>query len=183
MRPTMSSMFVSLSRRSLGGIRGSIRNPVRWSSSAANTLYSWGTGDDGQLGHNHIIKTGISNTYVELSPKKIETFPEEVRSIGFKDIAVGVTHCAAVTANGEVYTWGNAEYGKLGHDVVTDKVDNSKLCLLPTKVEVEEPIKQIVCGGTKFLYLNMLDVSFCCRISHGSVVRGRKCLHLGLGRK
>lgn len=31
------------------------------------------------------------------------------------DIACGGAHSAAITANGELYTWGKGRYGRLGH--------------------------------------------------------------------
>lgn len=114
--------------------------------SSGGHIYSWGTGDDGQLGHQSIVKSGLTNTYVELSPSKIETFPEGKR---FIDISTGFTHAAAVTDGGELYTWGNAEYGKLGHDSLTEDAQKAghKICMVPARVEMEEPIKQVVCGG------------------------------------
>lgn len=108
-------------------------------------VFSWGTGDDGQLGQNSIIKSGISNTFVELNPKQIESFPGKP---SIKDISMSYTHAAAISDSGDLFTWGNSDYGKLGHDVVTDAAaaSGSKICMLPTKVDIPEPCKQVVCG-------------------------------------
>ena len=32
-----------------------------------------------------------------------------------RDIACGSAHSACITSNGELYTWGLGEYGRLGH--------------------------------------------------------------------
>ena len=39
------------------------------------------------------------------------------------DIAAGGAHSAAITTNGELYTWGKGRYGRLGHG---DSEDQSK---------------------------------------------------------
>lgn len=66
-----------------------------------STLYSWGTGDEGQLGHSSIIKSGVKNTYVEVEPKKLDSFSHSA-----KDISMGFTHAAAISENGDLFTWG-----------------------------------------------------------------------------
>lgn len=66
-------------------------------------VYSWGNGDGGRLGH------GDSVSYDE--PKLIEALLE--KSIVF--VACGSTYSAALSANGELYTWGRGNYGRLGH--------------------------------------------------------------------
>lgn len=39
------------------------------------------------------------------------------------DIAAGGAHSAAITANGELYSWGKGRYGRLGH---ADSEDQSR---------------------------------------------------------
>ena len=34
-----------------------------------------------------------------------------------KAISCGPSHMAGITENGELYTWGNKDYGKLGHEM------------------------------------------------------------------
>uniref|UniRef100_T1IYS2 HECT-type E3 ubiquitin transferase n=1 Tax=Strigamia maritima TaxID=126957 RepID=T1IYS2_STRMM len=71
-------------------------------------VFSWGEGDDGKLGH------GNRNTLDR--PRLIEA----LKSKRVRDIACGSSHSAAITSNGELYTWGMGEYGRLGHgDTVT----------------------------------------------------------------
>ena len=40
---------------------------------------------------------------------------EYLRSKRVRDIACGSAHSACITSNGELYTWGLGEYGRLGH--------------------------------------------------------------------
>ena len=44
-------------------------------------------------------------------PKMIET----LQGKHIRDIACGSGHSAAVTSNGELYTWGQGDHGRLGH--------------------------------------------------------------------
>lgn len=71
-------------------------------------VFSWGEGDDGKLGHGNRLSLE--------KPRLIEA----LKSKRVRDIACGSSHSAAITSNGELYTWGLGEYGRLGHgDVVT----------------------------------------------------------------
>eukprot|EP00511_Aplanochytrium_stocchinoi_P005883 CAMPEP_0204840910 /NCGR_PEP_ID=MMETSP1346-20131115/39503_1 /ASSEMBLY_ACC=CAM_ASM_000771 /TAXON_ID=215587 /ORGANISM="Aplanochytrium stocchinoi, Strain GSBS06" /LENGTH=436 /DNA_ID=CAMNT_0051978609 /DNA_START=54 /DNA_END=1364 /DNA_ORIENTATION=+ len=107
------------------------------------SVYSWGTGTEGQLGHGEVDISGLlSTTYTEMSPKRIDAL--ESLNGGIVDIACGTSHAAAVTADGQVLTWGNADNGKLGHNKATGKV-----CLLPQPVEgelSERKVVQVECG-------------------------------------
>ncbi|KAK2144242.1 hypothetical protein NP493_4277g00004 [Ridgeia piscesae] len=40
---------------------------------------------------------------------------EALRSKRIRDIACGSSHSAAIASNGDLYTWGLGEYGRLGH--------------------------------------------------------------------
>lgn len=66
-------------------------------------VFSWGEGSDGNLGHG--------NTLSLEKPRMIEA----LKSKRVRDIACGSSHSAAITSNGELYTWGLGEYGRLGH--------------------------------------------------------------------
>ncbi|XP_063244096.1 E3 ubiquitin-protein ligase HERC2 isoform X2 [Bacillus rossius redtenbacheri] len=66
-------------------------------------VYSWGSGDGGRLGH------GDNNSREE---------PTTIHALVGKHvvhIACGSTYSAAITASGDMYTWGRGNYGRLGH--------------------------------------------------------------------
>ena len=57
------------------------------------TVYSWGRGEDGQL--------GIGDTSDQHEP----TYVDSLRGVGVKEIACGSGHTVVLTGEGEVYTW------------------------------------------------------------------------------
>ncbi|EOD37060.1 hypothetical protein EMIHUDRAFT_362321, partial [Emiliania huxleyi CCMP1516] len=83
---------------------------------ADGSVWSWGGGLFGQLGHG--------DEQDQLLPKKIETFA------GRRVVAVsaGWMHSLAITADGAVWSWGWGGYGKLGQR-------DRHAQLLPMKVE------------------------------------------------
>ncbi|BFG02621.1 probable E3 ubiquitin-protein ligase HERC2 [Drosophila madeirensis] len=58
---------------------------------------------DGKLGHGN--RTTLDK------PRLVET----LRSKKIRDVACGSSHSAAISSQGELYTWGLGEYGRLGH--------------------------------------------------------------------
>jgi len=68
------------------------------------SVYSWGESEDGKLGH------GPDRPKSEM-PQKIVA----LEGIEIVDVACGGAHSAAITCNGEVFTWGKGRYGRLGH--------------------------------------------------------------------
>ena len=66
-------------------------------------VWTWGQGTEGQLGHYPFEKSGITNSYQELSPRELRLGKEEGHnSLGFVDLAAGLNHSAGVTADGKV---------------------------------------------------------------------------------
>lgn len=87
-------------------------------------VFTWGGGGHGQLGHDR--------KWRELAPRQVEPgwfgstqddVPERVVYV-----AAGGHHTAAVTAGGQLYTWGENGAGQLGHGDLDDR-------LVPTVVE------------------------------------------------
>ncbi len=68
-------------------------------------MYATGYGAGGRL--------GIGGTESVAAP----TLLESIQHVFIKKVAVnsGGKHCLALSAEGEVYSWGEAEDGKLGH--------------------------------------------------------------------
>ncbi|XP_048583459.1 probable E3 ubiquitin-protein ligase HERC1 isoform X5 [Nematostella vectensis] len=92
-------------------------------------VYSWGDGDYGKLGHG--------NSQTQKIPKLVEG------ALGNKVvccIAAGYRHSAAVTEDGELYTWGEGDYGRLGHG------DNNSRNV-PVQVKDVANVGQVACGS------------------------------------
>eukprot|EP00164_Ancoracysta_twista_P028227 GFYU01056152.1.p1 GENE.GFYU01056152.1~~GFYU01056152.1.p1 ORF type:complete len:318 (-),score=63.85 GFYU01056152.1:11-925(-) len=92
-------------------------------------VYSWGCGQNGVL--------GIGDEYNRSSPTCIDAL-EDYRIMG---VACGTDHCAAFSVDGVLFTWGNGEFGRLGHG-------NNVTQLLPVQLSLEKygPVKVVACG-------------------------------------
>lgn len=98
--------------------------------SSEGEVYSWGEGEDGKLGHGNKLPCD--------RPRIIES----LRGKDVVDVACGGAHSAAITASGELYTWGKGRYGRLGHGDSDDQ-------LKPKLVEalVGYRVKDVACGS------------------------------------
>ncbi|XP_023713900.1 E3 ubiquitin-protein ligase HERC2 [Cryptotermes secundus] len=103
-------------------------------------VFSWGEGEDGKLGHNSRLSLD--------KPRLIES----LKSKRIRDIACGSSHSAAITSNGELYTWGLGEYGRLGHG---DNVTQLKPKLV--KSLLGNRIVQVACGSRDAQTLALSD--------------------------
>jgi len=83
---------------------------------ADGSVWSWGCGWNGRLGHG--------DTQSSLLPKKVEALGGQ-RVVA---VSAGGSHSFALTADGSVWSWGGGDYGRLGHGDEQDQ-------LLPKKVE------------------------------------------------
>jgi len=88
---------------------------------ADGSVWSWGFGADGRLGHG--------NQQNQLLPKKIEAFAGQ-RAVG---VSAGCGHSIALTADGAVFSWGEGEDARLGHG---EDLSNQ---LQPKKIEAWPP--------------------------------------------
>ena len=100
-----------------------------------NEIWSWGDGDYGKLGHGDTSQCNV--------PKKIAALADK----HIIDISCGHKHSACVTMEGEVYTWGLGDYGRLGHG----NSDNSRV---PKLVRFDEPIRSVSCGNSHTMALS-----------------------------
>eukprot|EP01022_Parablepharisma_sp_SALTPOND_P019911 TRINITY_DN348_c0_g1_i1.p1 TRINITY_DN348_c0_g1~~TRINITY_DN348_c0_g1_i1.p1 ORF type:complete len:1251 (-),score=130.51 TRINITY_DN348_c0_g1_i1:17517-21269(-) len=95
-----------------------------------NEIFTWGNGIKGKLGHG--------NESEQKYPKEITIIHQHTPIF----ISAGDSHSACVTASGKLFTWGDGEYGKLGHS-------NTQTVLSPMRVlalsEVE--IVTVSCGA------------------------------------
>jgi alpha-tubulin suppressor-like RCC1 family protein len=91
-----------------------------------------GSGDQGQLG------LGTATTAIVGPPVKVRCLDSEsVLCIGASSC-----HCAAVTGNGALFTWGSGRYGQLGHGHEDNVYEPTKVAL-PKGVEIVD----VACGG------------------------------------
>ncbi|ETV87117.1 hypothetical protein, variant 1 [Aphanomyces astaci] len=86
-----------------------------WDHSLAVTgdgsVYSWGSGSNGKLGHGDEDNRDVPTKIQGLNGKAI------------LDVKAGCEHTTAITTNGEMYTWGHSDSGRLGHgDNITRKL-------------------------------------------------------------
>nr|XP_055219958.1 E3 ubiquitin-protein ligase HERC2-like isoform X2 [Gorilla gorilla gorilla] len=80
---------------------------------ATGEVYSWGCGDGRRLGHGDTVPLE--------EPKVISAFSGKQAGKHVVHIACGSTYSAAITAEGELYTWGRGNYGRLGHGSSEDE--------------------------------------------------------------
>jgi hypothetical protein len=72
----------------------------------AGRIYSWGTGDVGQLGHGPTLKRTMSPTLISVASEE-----------RFVAISASEHHSVALTDEGRVFSWGHNRWKQLGHDL------------------------------------------------------------------
>lgn len=68
--------------------------------------WSWGRGDEGQLGHG--------TTESQSAPRPI-MFRYDNKEVIVSQIACGRQHSTALSVTGDLFTWGSGDDGALGH--------------------------------------------------------------------
>ncbi|XP_074649618.1 E3 ubiquitin-protein ligase HERC2-like [Tubulanus polymorphus] len=106
-------------------------------------VFSWGEGDDGKLGHFSRMNCD--------KPKLIEA----LRSKRVRDIACGSSHSAAIISNGDLYTWGLGEYGRLGHGDNTTQLRPKQV-----KTLAGQRVIQVACGSRDAQTLALTDEGY-----------------------
>ena len=85
---------------------------------------------------------------LEIDEDPINTLQDEYPHFVYVD--AGESHNAALDIDGNVYTWGNAITGALG----LGKLDKERITL-PTKIQLDDTITQIVCSGRNTMVLDV----------------------------
>eukprot|EP00339_Tiarina_fusa_P029903 CAMPEP_0117064840 /NCGR_PEP_ID=MMETSP0472-20121206/45304_1 /TAXON_ID=693140 ORGANISM="Tiarina fusus, Strain LIS" /NCGR_SAMPLE_ID=MMETSP0472 /ASSEMBLY_ACC=CAM_ASM_000603 /LENGTH=102 /DNA_ID=CAMNT_0004785179 /DNA_START=416 /DNA_END=724 /DNA_ORIENTATION=- len=73
---------------------------LRKSTDDGLAVFTWGRGEDGQL--------GLGDTSDQDEP----TYVDALRGVGVRQIACGSGHTVVLTTDGEVYTWGRGDDGR-----------------------------------------------------------------------
>jgi len=100
-------------------------------------VYVWGSNKEGQL--------GLGDEAEEIS-YTAERLVIDSNDSSIKDISCGYYHTALVTHTGELYTFGEADGGKLGLGEIGN--NNQDTVDLPSKVDVPEKVFH-KCHGTE----------------------------------
>ena len=87
-----------------------------------NFVYAWGCGMHGRL--------GLGNDRDVFKPRTLDFFS----NLLVKQIDAGDTYSACVSLDGNLYTWGHGEYGRLGLDEITNVSTPTKVEILPSTV-------------------------------------------------
>ena len=116
------------------------------------TLYTWGGGDKGQLGH------GDENS------QNVPVIVEALRGKRVVHCSAGMHHTTAMIDNGDTFSWGSGEYGRLGHD--DEQMQTTPLLIEPL---VGKHVREISSGGFHTLALCLRAVL---RGSGGDCERG-----------
>lgn len=81
-------------------------------------IYVFGTGDNGELGLGHVVRNAKKPKRV-LRPRLNDLL--DPKTVGVVQIAVGGMHCAALTHDNKIYTWGVNDLGALGRDTTKER--------------------------------------------------------------
>ncbi|KAM6980533.1 putative E3 ubiquitin-protein ligase HERC1 [Aplochiton taeniatus] len=99
-------------------------------------VFSWGDGDYGKLGHG--------NSSTQKYPKLIQG-PLQGKVVVC--VSAGYRHSSAVTEDGELYTWGEGDFGRLGHG-------DSNSRNIPTLVKDISNVGEVSCGSSHTVALS-----------------------------
>lgn len=111
-------------------------------------VYSWGHNYHGQIGNNK-TSDEITLYKVELSTKRII------------DISTGYNHSIAITCKGDVFSWGNNEFGQLG-------IGTNFVAYKPNQVIFPQNtiIIRAVCGKNHSLFLSESGHVYAAGLNH-----------------
>ena len=88
------------------------RSTPRLARTSSGELYGWGRADSSQLG----LGGGTEAAAAHDTPVRVPGVAEA------RSIACGSNHCCAVTAEGDLFTWGFGDLFQLGHGEEGDEV-------------------------------------------------------------
>jgi len=98
-------------------------------------MYAWGNGNNGQLG---LPGERADRTF--MTPQMV------VRHQSIRAIACGGNHSVCLLDSGDVFTWGNSEFGALGHGTLVDHSSQ------PRKIETFPEAQEIVAIASGYFH-------------------------------
>eukprot|EP00947_MAST-08B_sp_MAST-8B-sp1_P002880 g2880.t1 len=110
---------------------------------ADGTVYMWGGNDDGQLGHGDVEQRSV--------PAEVIYFVENEEVL--VEVECGHGYSAAINEERQLFTWGGAEGGRLGHGNAKDKLEPG----LVMKLRKKGHVAHVHCGRSVMCVLT--DVS------------------------
>ena len=136
LRPSRSGSGSGLYQRNrniVGGTESTFSNYNNFNGTIESndlSVFTWGRGEDGQL--------GLGDTSDQDEP----TYVDALRGVGVRQIACGSGHTVVLSTEGEVYTWGRGDDSRLGHG------DNGwKYVPRITRSLAGQVVTQVTCGS------------------------------------
>ncbi|CAM6124002.1 unnamed protein product [Calypogeia fissa] len=118
---------------------------VRVACGSAHTLALTGSGDVYSFGQGAFGALGHDSKEDVTVPLLLGT----LWGLGIVQIACGEYHSAALSSDGQVFTWGRGKYGQLGHGSI-----ESEFQPVAVKALADQFVVQVVCGGDHTIALN-----------------------------
>ena len=103
-------------------------------SYSSASLYTWGVGSLGRLGH----ETSRDLNY--------PTLVDQLKGVQIADVSGGQSHCAAASSTGDLYMWGTGTRGQLGFGQLGDE-EEEFFCPIPTKLVFPTRVMRVSCGN------------------------------------
>lgn len=104
-------------------IRVATGNSYSLALTQSGDVYAWGIGKSGSLGLGEITTIAKDPTQLVFRVRNDDTInitdPEQAKQVKSEHIIAidsGQTHCLALTIDNEIYSWGNGQGGRLGHN-------------------------------------------------------------------
>jgi alpha-tubulin suppressor-like RCC1 family protein len=122
----------------------------------ARKLYDGPMGDVVTMGSDDGFQLGIQKSADE--DKAVDYLPTLARSIpgqSVVQVAAGGLHSAAVTNNGDVYTWGVNDDGALGREVSEEDMHNIKAVTEGFAPEDKGKVIGVSCGDSHSIFLTI----------------------------
>lgn len=105
---------------------------------ATGSVLAWGGGSRGQLGHGDLESSDVPSEVEALSGLRVVK------------IAAGGWHSAALTDEGDLYTWGWNKQGQLAFPLLSDDIEGVSVLPVPRAVELPEDVfvEDVSCGAS-----------------------------------